>query len=65
LLWLAYSTQVLPLQQPLGHELASQTQAPLLLHSWPLAQGLHIAPFRPQVGVEDVWHCPLLSQQPV
>jgi hypothetical protein len=26
--WLATGTQVLPLQQPLGHEVASHTQAP-------------------------------------
>ena len=28
---IAYGTQVLPLQQPAGHEVASQTHCPLLL----------------------------------
>ncbi len=33
LLWEAYGTHVLPLQQPAGHEVASQTHRPLALHS--------------------------------
>jgi hypothetical protein len=35
---------VFPLQQPPGHELASQTHAPLPLHAWPVPQEPHAAP---------------------
>jgi hypothetical protein len=39
---------VLPLQQPLGQEVASQTQAPvILLHSCPVAQAAQLAPIVP------------------
>jgi hypothetical protein len=42
---LAQGTQVFPLQHPLGHEVASHTQAPeLLLHSCPDAQLPQVAP---------------------
>jgi hypothetical protein len=57
--------QVPPLQQPLGQEVASQTQAPPALHSWPLAQPLHAAPPTPQVVALLVWQAPFLSQQPL
>jgi len=33
-----------PLQHPLGHELASHTQLPVALHSWPAGHALHAAP---------------------
>jgi len=33
--WEAYTTHVLPLQHPLGHELASHLQTPPM-HTWPL-----------------------------
>jgi hypothetical protein len=47
-----YATQVLPLQQPLGHDLASQTQAPVVvLHSWPDGHALHANPPVPHVVV--------------
>jgi hypothetical protein len=36
----------LPSQQPLGHDVASQTHAPLL-HSFPVAQAVQFAPFVP------------------
>jgi hypothetical protein len=40
-----YCTQVLPLQQPLAHEVASQTHWPVvLLHSWPLAHAEQLPP---------------------
>jgi hypothetical protein len=43
---------VLPLQQPLGHEVASQTQWPLLLlHSWPLAHAVQEAPPAPHAAL--------------
>jgi len=42
-----------------------QTQAPELLHACPLVQPLHAAPPTPQVLVPEVWHLPLLSQQPL
>ena len=41
--------QVLPLQQPIAHDVASQTHWPVaLLHSWPVEQGEHAAPPVPQ-----------------
>jgi hypothetical protein len=41
----AYGSHVLPLQQPFGHETASQTHFPvLLLHSCPEAHALQLAP---------------------
>jgi hypothetical protein len=43
-----YGTQVFPLQQPFGHEVASQTHDPLVvLHSWPDEQAAHAAPPEP------------------
>jgi hypothetical protein len=37
-----------PLQQPPGHEVASQTHRPVaLLHSWPVLQAAHAAPPAP------------------
>jgi len=51
-------------QQPLGHEAALQTQAPLL-HAWPVAHALQAAPPVPQVPVPEVRHWPLESQQPL
>jgi hypothetical protein len=39
---------VLPLQQPFGHDVASQTHCPLpLLHSWPDAHVEHVTPEAP------------------
>jgi hypothetical protein len=36
---------VLPLQQPVGHDVASHTHWPaVLLHSWPELQAPHVAP---------------------
>ncbi len=35
---------VLPLQQPVGHDVASHTHWPLPLHSWPDAQAPHATP---------------------
>jgi hypothetical protein len=46
--WEAYGTQMLPLQQPPGQELASHTHVPLPLHAWPVAQEPHAAPPVPQ-----------------
>ena len=40
-------------QQPFGHELALQAQAPLT-HACPLAHAVHVAPPVPQVPVLDV-----------
>jgi hypothetical protein len=37
-----------PLQQPLGHEVASQTHCPVALHSWPVPQAAQLAPPVPQ-----------------
>jgi hypothetical protein len=44
----AYGTQLLPLQQPFGHEVASQTHCPLVvLHSCPDEHAAHAAPPAP------------------
>jgi hypothetical protein len=55
----------LPLQQPLGQEAALQTQAPPE-QAWPLPQVVQALPPVPQaLADDDVWHWPLLSQQPL
>jgi hypothetical protein len=43
----AHGTQVLPRQQPLGHDVASQTHCPLPLQSWPDAHVRQAAPAAP------------------
>jgi hypothetical protein len=58
-------TQVVPLQQPLGQDVALHTHDPVELHACPVAQGWQAAPPTPQVMVFDVWHMPLLSQHPL
>ncbi len=59
---------MLPLQQPLGHEVASHTHWPVvLLHSWPEPQAAHAAPPVPQEAlVSDAYasHAPVEVQQP-
>jgi hypothetical protein len=63
--WLAYATQVVPLQQPFGQEVALQTQAPPLEQVVPLGQAVHAPPFVPHVAADGgEWHCLLESQQP-
>lgn len=53
--WPEYGTQTPPLQQPLGHEVASQTHCPVvLLHSWPVGHIAQVAPFEPH----DVFDSP-------
>ncbi len=48
----AYGTHALPLQQPVGHEVASHTHCPVvLLHSWPVPQAPHAAPAAPHPAV--------------
>jgi hypothetical protein len=58
----------LPLQQPLGHDVASHTHWPLLLlHSWPEPQAPQAAPAVPQEpldSAEYASHTPLEVQQP-
>jgi hypothetical protein len=56
---------VVPLQQPFGHDVALQTQAPCALHAWVVSQVAQEPPFVPQVWIDGgEWHCLLLSQQP-
>jgi hypothetical protein len=57
----------LPLQQPLGHEVASQTHLPVLaLHSWPDPQAAQATPALPQLALTSVvMQLPLGSQQPL
>jgi hypothetical protein len=55
---------VLPLQQPLGQELALHAHAPALEQAWPVPHALQAAPPLPQVEFAEVRHWPLLSQQP-
>jgi hypothetical protein len=67
----AYSTQVLPLQQPREHELASQTHCPvLLLHSSPDGHPAQLAPEVPHDVLDSeayASHVPLVPplQQPL
>jgi len=35
------------LQHPFGHDVASQTQLPAELHSWPVGHALHVVPAAP------------------
>ena len=62
---------MLPLQQPFGQDVASQTHWPLfLLHSWVAAQGAHVAPDAPQEPLDSdpyASHVPLAPplQQPL
>jgi hypothetical protein len=50
----AYRTHVPPLQQPVGHEVASQTHCPVaLLHSWPVAHDPQVAPSVPHEPVDS------------
>ena len=46
------ATQVLPLQQPPAQDVASQTQTPEALHSWPVPQAPHETPAAPQEAVD-------------
>jgi hypothetical protein len=56
---------VVPLQQPFGHEVALQTQAPPLEQVVPVAHDVHEPPLMPQLcAVGGEWHCLLPSQQP-
>ena len=48
--WLALATQVVPLQQPFGHEAALHTQAPPLEQVVPVGQAMHAPPFVPHVA---------------
>ncbi len=63
----AYGTQVPPLQHPFGHDVASQTQLPAALHSWPAAHGEQLAPALPHddaVSAANGWHTPADVQHP-
>jgi hypothetical protein len=64
-----YGTHAFPLQQPLGHELASQTHCPVdVLHSWPVPQAPQVAPFAPQEPLDSeayASHVPLEVQHPL
>ena len=58
---------MLPLQQPFGHELASQTHAPAPLHSCPVAHAAQAAPPAPQDELdsfESASHDPPLQHPP-
>jgi hypothetical protein len=64
----AYATHVFPLQQPFGHEVASQTHCPVLvLHSWPAEHAAHVAPLAPHEVFDSLpsgSHVVLLLQHP-
>lgn len=57
------------MQQPLGHDVASQTHAPLVvLHSWPVPHALQAAPPVPQELFDSepsASHVPPAVQQPL
>ncbi len=64
------SSQLLPLQQPVGHEFESQTHWPPALHSCPAGHAAHAAPPVPQVlsaaSPAYLTQAPVaLSQQPI
>jgi hypothetical protein len=55
-------------QQPVGHEVASQTHCPAPLHSWPDAHAPHSAPpfpHEPADSPDSGSHAPPAVQQPV
>jgi hypothetical protein len=62
-------THVVPLQQPLGHEVASHTHMPVAaLHSWPDAHVAHIPPPMPHAVLDcepGATHVPPGVQQPL
>lgn len=61
-------THVLPLQQPVAHEVASQTHRPAVLHSWPVAHVAHAAPAVPHDALDcdpKGTHAPVAEQQPL
>ena len=64
--WVAYKTQapVVASQQPLGHEVASQTHV-VPLQRCPAAHAMQAAPPTPQAVLVGVVHAPVLLQQPV
>jgi hypothetical protein len=52
-------------QQPLGHEAALQTHAPLPLHVWPVAHAPHVPPLAPHDALDSpasASHAPPLQQ---
>ena len=54
-------------QQPLGHDVGLQTQAPAAPQAWPLAQGAQAAPAVPQAALPCAayaTHVPSVLQQP-
>lgn len=54
-----------PSQQPEGHDVASQTHLPCVLHSWLAPHVAHTPPPRPQVELDGVvLHTPL-AQHPL
>ena len=55
---------VSPLQQPFGHDVASQTHLPCAPHSWPEAHATQAAPASPHDIVLDVMHWPVAVQHP-
>jgi hypothetical protein len=61
---LANGTQVVPLQQPLAHELALQAHLPDA-QVVPVAQAAQAAPAVPQVALLEVWQWPFASQHPL
>jgi hypothetical protein len=62
--WFAYASQVVPLQQPLVHDDALQTQAPPE-HPWPKPHAAQVAPFLPHsvaVSLPCITHVVPLQQ---
>lgn len=62
-------TQLCPLQQPMGHELALHTHWPVAVsHSWPAAHATQTAPPAPHAAVDSMpagKHAPPAVQQPL
>jgi hypothetical protein len=63
-----YASHVpLEVQQPAGHDVASQTHLPAELHSWPEGHAAHVAPLLPHEALDSpdsCSHTPRPVQQP-
>lgn len=61
---LAYASHVVPLQQPLGHEVELHATTHLPAVHVPVPQATQLTPPVPHVPVLEVSHCPLVLQHP-
>jgi hypothetical protein len=62
---LAYASHVVPLQQPLGHEVELHPTHLPAVHVVQVPHATQLTPPVPHVPVLEVSHCPLVLQQPL